>query len=269
MSKFKYGVELYSVKDELKKDMLSTLQRVKDMGYEAVEFAGGFQHTADEVKKALDETGLICCGWHTPWQYIEDEAFDKTVEYFHTIGNPYVIIPGLPQEMRGSREVWLNTAKLFNAAAKKLATEGLRLGYHNHAAELVPFTKDSDECAFTTLFDNTDESIIVQMDNGHVVNGRGIDMLSLLNRYKGRFTTVHLKPYSLEKGAQKAEDGYLTMIGDAEDDVPWSEFMTLCSEVGDTKWYIIEYESIRLYPEFDGVDLCLKALKKMEAEGKF
>jgi sugar phosphate isomerase/epimerase len=57
------------------------------------------------------------------------------------------------------------------------------------------------------------------------------------------------------------------MIG--EDDVPWHKFMTMCREIGGTEWYIVEYESIELYPEFEGVEKCLQALKKMEAEGKF
>jgi sugar phosphate isomerase/epimerase len=71
----------------------------------------------------------------------------------------------------------------------------------------------------------------------------------------------------LQKGSENPHDGYLTMIG--EDDVPWSQFMTMCRETGGTKWYIVEYESIELYPEFEGVEKCLQALKKMEAEGKF
>ncbi|MGI5851554.1 MAG: TIM barrel protein [Clostridiales bacterium] len=266
MGRYRYGLELYSVKNELEKDMPATLQRVKDMGYEAVEFFGAFRYPAKEVKQALDDAELVCCGWHTPWQYVLDDALNNTIEYFHVIENPYVIIPGLPREMTGSYEQWLQNAQLFNAVARKLSDHGLRLGYHNHAGELRPF-EDRDECPFTVLFDNTDPSIIVQMDNGHVLNGRGIDMLTLLKRYPGRYTTVHLKPYSLQKGSENPHDGYLTMIG--EDDVPWSQFMTMCRETGGTKWYIVEYESIELYPEFEGVEKCLQALKKMEAEGKF
>jgi sugar phosphate isomerase/epimerase len=87
MSKYNYGVELYSVKDELAKDMPGTLKKVKAMGYGGVEFFGGFIYPAADVKAAMDNAGVVCCGWHTPWSYVQDDLFDRTVEYFKTIGN--------------------------------------------------------------------------------------------------------------------------------------------------------------------------------------
>ena len=82
---------------------------------------------------------MVCCGWHTPWQYVTDDALYDTVEYFHTIENPYVIIPGLPKEMTGSYEQWLRNAELFNAASPQIIRSWIALGYHNHAGELRPF----------------------------------------------------------------------------------------------------------------------------------
>lgn len=264
MSKYRYGVELYSVKDELAKDMPGTLKSVREMGYLGVEFFGGFTFTAEAIKKELDANGLVCCGWHTPWSYVQDDLFDATVTYFKVIGNKNVIIPGIPDVMTENMEAAVKTAGLFNKIAEKLAVHGMRLGYHNHASELK-FYPNSSDCPFTALFDNTDPSIIVQMDNGHVINGRGIGILSLLRRYPNRYVTVHLKPYSLEKGAVSAEDGYNCMIGD--DDVPWMEFMSICSTTGGTEWFIVEYESASMYPELEGVKVCLEVLTAMEADG--
>lgn len=264
MSKYRYGVELYSVKDELAKDMPGTLKNVREMGYLGVEFFGGFTFTAEAIKKELDANGLVCCGWHTPWGYVQDDLFDATVKYFKTIGNKYVIIPGIPDEMTENMEAAVNTAGLFNKIASRLASHGMMLGYHNHASELK-FYPGSSECPLTALFDHTDPSIIVQMDNGHVINGRGIGIISLLRRYPNRYVTVHLKPYSLEKGAISSNDGYNCMIGD--DDVPWMEFMSICRTTGGTEWYIVEYESASMYPELVGVKKCLEALTAMEADG--
>ncbi|MDR1439756.1 MAG: sugar phosphate isomerase/epimerase [Clostridiales bacterium] len=265
MGKYRYGVELYSVKGELAKDMPGTLRAMKGMGYEGVEFFGEFKHTAAEVKEALDAANLACCGWHTPWSYVQDDKLESTADYFAAIGNQYVIVPGMPDELTATPEKAKQTAALYNAIAAKLSKRGMSIGYHNHASELH-FYAGSTACPFTALFDNTDPSVVVQMDNGHVVNGRGFGLLSLLRRYPGRYKTVHLKPYSLDKGAVDAENGYNTMIG--EDDVPWLDFMRICSASGGTQWFIVEYESAAMYPELDGVDQCIKALKKMESKGE-
>jgi len=258
---YRYAVELYSVRGDLDKDLLGTLTQVKEMGYEAVEFFGGFKHTAQEIKEALEKTGLEICGWHTPWDYVQDDKFDETVAYFKEIGNKYVIIPGLPGELTGSKESWLKVAEQFNLLSKKLQEHGMSIGYHNHASE---FHYMDGEQPFHILFSNTDPSVIVQVDNGHVLCGGG-DVMDAVTPYPGRAKTVHLKPY--KKGSENPYDGYDTMIG--EDDIPWAEFMKWCRDHGGTEWYIVEYESEKLYEPMVGIKKCLENLKKMEAEGLF
>lgn len=258
---YRYAVELYSVRGELEKDLMGTLERVRDMGYEAVEFFGEFRHPARVIKEALDKTGLICCGWHTPWTYVQDDRFDETVAYFKEIGNQNVIIPGLPRELTNSKEAWLKIAGEFNRLSEKLKRHGMRIGYHNHASE---FAYMDGEQPFHILFSNTVPDVIVQVDNGHVLRGGG-DVMAAITPYPGRAKSVHLKPYKL--GCENLNDGYDTMIG--EDDVPWTEFMTWCLKHGGTEWFIVEYESEKLYTPFEGIEKCLKVLKKMEAEGRF
>lgn len=263
-SKYNWAVELYAVRHELEKDMAGTLRRIAAMGYKGVEFAGGFVHTAQRVKAALDDAGLVCCGWHTPWNALDADRFFATVSYFKTIGNKYAIIPGLPAEMTASRAAWMATAEKFNERAAQLAEYGIKLGYHNHDAELKLY--EDGECPLTVLFDNTSENVLAQMDNGHVINGRGYDIMRLLKKYPGRFETVHAKPYSLELGKDEHIKGYDCMIGDKYDDVPWTEFMKFCREMHHTKWYIVEYET-NLMPEMEGTAKCMAALKAMEAAG--
>lgn len=264
MTKYLYGVELYSVKDELERDFQGTLKKVKTMGYKGVEFAGEMTHPASVVKQALDEVQLICCGWHTPWSAVQDDRLEATIDYFKTVGNQYVIIPGLPEDMMNSREKIIETAAVFNAIAARLGEQGMQLGFHNHAGQLKLYADGA--CPLTVLFDHTDDSVIVQIDNGHVVNGRGFDLMKLVRRYPGRLKTVHLKPYDLKKGAAEPEKGYQTMIG--EDDVPWSDFMRECQISGGTEWFIVEYESPEMYAELDGVRICLERLMTMEKEGR-
>lgn len=254
MSKYRYALELYSVRNELKADLRGTLKAVKAMGYEGVEFAGPFQHTAEETAAALQESGLVCCGWHTPWAALSDSQFEATVAYNKIVGNTRIMVPGLPKELTSSLTGWKSAAEQFNILSAKLRARGMMIGYHNHHAEFIPI---DGKVPYFLFFDETVDDVVVQIDNGNAMSGDA-DVMAIMNRYPGRFNAVHLKPYS------KA-DGFATMIG--EDDIPWAEFMEFCRTRGNTEWYIVEYECETLYTPMDGVDRCIKALKAMEKDG--
>ncbi len=265
MGNYAYALGLFSVRKSLEQNMPGTLMQVKSIGYEGVEFFGELRWKPEEVKEALDAAGLSLVGWHTRWADLQPDRFEDTVAYFQTIGNQHVIVPSLPGGMLATRESCIETAGKFNELAVKLAVFGMRIGYHNHASEM-PFFTESTDCPFTVFFDNTDPSVIVQMDNGNALSGNGPGLLSLLRRYAGRYTTIHLKPFSQGKGAVDKMEGFETMIG--EDDIPWMDFMYLCRTAGGVQWYVVEYESEKMYSEFEGVSLNLEALVKMEAEGR-
>jgi sugar phosphate isomerase/epimerase len=253
--KQRFALELYSVRDDLARDFLGTLKAVKAMGYEGVEFAGGYVHTAEEVAAALKETGLVCCGWHTPFDYVQDDKLEATIAYNKVIGNHYVIIPGVWGDYSASPAAWRKTAEIFNGISKKLTLQGMVKGYHNHDFEFKPL---DGEIPYNIFFDNTDKAVVMQLDNGNAMQG-GADTCALLKKYPGRAKTVHLKPYS-------QKDGFDTVIG--EDEVPWTEFMGLCQSVGGTEWYIVEYESEKLFTPLEGVKKNIDALRKLQAEGK-
>ncbi|MCL2605266.1 MAG: sugar phosphate isomerase/epimerase [Defluviitaleaceae bacterium] len=247
----KFGVQLYSVRDEFRKDMWGTLRKVKAMGYDAVEFFWEFTHTAQEIKAALKDTGLQCCGWHTPWHYLQPGNLMGTITYNKIIGNAELTVPGLPGEMTGSKAAWLETAKLFNDVAAKLAPYGMRLSYHNHGEE---FKTMEGDLPIRHLMDNTCPCIGLQLDNGNAFSaGADTDVYDPITRYPGRVRTIHHKPYSVEKG-------FATMIG--EDDIDWARFFALCDKHQNVDWHIVEYEDEK-YSQLEGIEICLKALRKL------
>ena len=252
----KYAVGLYSVRDELTKDLWGTLRKVKAMGYDGVEFYGGYRHTAQEVKAALDDTGLVCCGWHSGWDALSDEKFISTVTYNKILGNTEIVIPGLPEEMRNTKAACLETAKAFSEAANKLAYYGMKLAYHNHNWEFTPL---EGGLPIHYIYDNSCESVGLQLDNGNAWTASpDTDVYDPIVRYPYRMRTVHHKPFSLK-------DGHATMIG--EDDIDWSKVFKLCREHQNIEWHIIEYECEK-YTQFEGIEKCIKALRKLEKEGK-
>jgi sugar phosphate isomerase/epimerase len=256
MGRIPIGLELFSVRHELEEDVRDTLKAVADMGYEGVEFAGPPQHSAEELRGLLDEFGLACCGWHTPFNLVQDDKLEETIELNKTVGNKYVIVPGIPANLRSSRADWLKMAEFFNQLADKLAPHGMMTGYHNHHVEFEPM---DGEPPWDTFFGNTKKGVIMQLDLGNALRGGG-DLVSIMERYPGRAVTIHLKPYSKEAGKDNPGLGFRPLIG--EDDVPWDDIFRLCESTGETEWYIVEYES-DAYPPLESVERCLKNLKAM------
>jgi sugar phosphate isomerase/epimerase len=242
------GVQLYSVRSVAEKDLAGTLAKVAQMGYEGVEFAGYYGHNAKDIRKMLNDNKLVCCGTHTQMADLAEDKLAATLEFNKTLGNKYVIVPWLQPNEADPRQAWLAYAKRFNELAEKLAPQGMKIGYHNHAHDFAPV---GDTTGWDLLASNTRPDVIMQLDLGNAMSG-GADPITYLRRYPGRTVTIHLKEFSAtNKNA---------MIG--EGDVQWVEVFKLCRSIGGTRWYIIEEEK-DVYPPLEGIEISLKNLKKM------
>ena len=243
------GLQLYSVREDCKRDLPGTIAAVGKMGYDGVEFASYYDRSAEDLRKMLDDNGLVCCGTHTGLDTLLEDNLAKTIEFNKILGNKYLIVPGLPEKNRSSHQAWLDTAKLFNELAEKVKPHGMLVGYHNHGVE---FAAMDGELPWDTFFGNTKKDVVMQLDIGNAMSG-GADPLPYLYRYPERAITVHVKEFS--KTNDKA------LIG--EGDVNWKAFVALCKAVGNTEWYIIEQESYA-YKPIECVERCLKNLRKMK-----
>lgn len=249
MSYIPVAVEMYSVRKEFSDNPLKTMQALKTMGYEGVEFAGAPQYSNDFYAALLKETGLVCCGWHTPWNLFQGDALEETVQRNLAVGNKYLIVPWFQAP---TLEGWKEFGRQVNDVAAKLAKYGMRIGYHNHAHDFAPL---DGVRTWDTFFSVTDPRVLIQVDTGNAVAG-GADIMAELNgKCAGRAKTIHLKPYSQARQFEP-------MIG--EDECPWKEIFAFCQTQGDTEWYVIEYEC-EVYPALEAVEKCLKAVRAMQA----
>ena len=253
MGRIPIALQLYSVRRELARDLFGTLQAVARMGYEGVEFAGAPQHRPALIRALLDEAGLVCCGWHLPFELLQEDRLAETIAYQRAVGNRRLIVPGLPAS---SREDWMRMADYFNRLADRLAPYDLVVGYHNHTQEFSPV---DGETPWDIFFSRTDRRGIMQLDFGNAHAGNG-DVVAILKKYPGRAGTVHVKSYSRELGKSDRSRGYRPLIG--EDELPWPEIFQLCESTGGTDWYIVEYESDQ-YPPLEAVERFLERLKAM------
>lgn len=241
------GLQLYSVRQECEKDLLGTIAKVGAMGYEGVEFAGYFGHSAADIKKALDDAGLKCAGAHVGMHLMTPENFDATVEFHKGIGCEFLVIPWIPDEKRNSEAACAELGKELTELVAKIEAVGLRTGFHAHDGDMKPL--DNGKTAWTMIGENTPASFIMQYDTGNGMHG-GADPVAPILEFPGRATTVHLKEY---------QNGFGPVVGAG--DVPWAKVFEACETQGGTQWYIVEHE-LESDP-LGSVEECLANLKKM------
>ena len=251
MVKIPIALQLFSVREDCKRDLAATIESVAEMGYEGVEFAGYYGRSAKELRDILDTVGLKVCGTHVSLESLLGDELERTVEFNQILGNPFLVVPTLPGQRRKSKAAWLETARLINEIAERLRPEGIHVGYHNHAVEFQPI---DGELPWDIFFGTTITDVVMQLDTGNAMHG-GVsskEILEILKRYPGRATTVHLKEFS--------STNKQALIGEGE--MRWKEFFSLCETIGGTEWYVVEQESY-VVPPLECVKRCIKNLRKM------
>jgi sugar phosphate isomerase/epimerase len=237
------GLQLYSIREQCAKDLPGMLATVSKIGYKGVEFAGYHGRTAKELRKMLDDNGLVACGTHTPYESVQPDKLGETIEFNRTIGNRFLIVPWMEGK---TKDEWLAKAKEFNEIADKVKGQGMFVGYHAHAHD---FSKFDGVTAWDLFFGNTKPEVIMQLDTSNCREG-GADPVAVLKEYPGRARSIHIK------ASGGTPD---SVIG--EDKVNWKEVFAFCEGPGKTEWYVLEHESGK--DPVDAVTRSFAALKKM------
>ncbi len=250
MSKIPIALQLYSVRDECQEDFLDVIRKVGEMGYQGVEFAGFHGRTAGEVRSALDAAGLACAGSHTGIAALADESFDATLDYLAEVGCPYVIVPGIPEEMRSTPHACADTARRFSDLCARIEERGIRAGYHCHYGDMVQLA--DGRTAWYILGSMTPRSFVLQYDTANGMSA-GSDPVQPIRDWPGRGETIHLKEWAGRHGAAPIGEG----------DVPWTEVFAACEQLGGTVWYIVEHEGESNLPSLEAAQRCLSNLRAM------
>jgi sugar phosphate isomerase/epimerase len=191
------GLQLYTVRDQMKADLPGTLANVAAIGYKEVEFAGYFGRTPAAIRELLAVNGLTSPSTHVPIESMRKE-WPKVLDDARQIGHQWVVIPWLPEAERGGLDGWKRLAGEFNTAARAARDAGLRFAYHNHDFELTPIPAAASGGTGPTipldvLLAETDPSLVdFEMDLYWVVKGGG-DPSSYFKRFENRFPLVHVK----------------------------------------------------------------------------
>ncbi|HET9276754.1 MAG TPA: TIM barrel protein [Flavitalea sp.] len=244
------GIQLYSVRDDMKKDPLATLKQLAGIGYKHVEHANYvnrkfYGYSATEFKKILGDLGLNMPSGHTVmgkqhWDSSKNDFTDEwkwTVEDAAVLGQKLVISPWLDASLRQNYDDMKRYMEVFNKSGELCKKSGMKFGYHNHDFEFSQ--KLNDVMVYDIILQNTDPSLVAQqLDIGNMYNG-GAKALDIMKKYPGRFESMHVKDEIKASGGNEKYES--TILGKGI--VPVKEVIDLGRKSGGTIHFIIEQES--------------------------
>ena len=251
MATSQLAAQLYTVRDftNTPTEIATTMKKVKQLGYEAVQCSALGAIDAHELKRIVDGEGLTICATHTDYERMRDEP-QSVIDEHNLWGCRHAAIGGLPQEYR-SAEGYARFAREASEVAKRLAEGGLTFSYHNHSFELEKF---NGRTGLEILYEDSDPQYFKsELDTYWIQHGGG-DPAAWIRKLKGRAHIVHLKDMAMDGRTQLfAEVG--------EGNLNWPVILDACKEAG-VEWYIIEQDTCQRDP-FESLGISLRNLKEM------
>lgn len=195
---FLVALQIYSVRDDAEKDLFGTLKKVKEIGYDGVEFAGLYGHDPSEVKKMCEDVGLIPISAHVPLWDMKDDS--NLLESYKKIGCDYVAIPSLAMGYRPGQDKFFETIADINMFTEKAKETGIKLCYHNHDFE---FIKMDEKYGLDVLYDQV-PTLMAELDCCWI-RVAGEKPEEYIRKYADREEILHLKDYVGDKSQNMYE----------------------------------------------------------------
>lgn len=249
MATTQLAAQMYTLREFCKteKDLAESLKKVKKMGWDAVQMSGTVALPYSDLRKMLDDIGLVCCATHISYELMRDNPA-QVIQDHYTIQCKYPAIGGLPGAYRNA-EGYSKFAKEATQVGKKLAEGGLHFGYHNHSFELEKF---GDRTGLQMIYEDSDPKYLVAEIDTYWVQHGGGDAAAWIDKLKGRIPLVHLKDMTVR-------DGKPIMAEIGEGNMNWPAILAACKRAG-VEWYIVEQDTCERDP-FESLAISLKNLK--------
>lgn len=253
------GLELYSVRSELARDIPNTLRTVAKIGYETVEFYSPYFNWslpyAKEVRTMLDDLGLRCYSTHNSFEsFTPGATMAKAIELNQILGARIIVLASAPTATQ-SPDDWRALCEKLSSASEQFKPHGLFAGFHNHQPEWAPL--DGSKRIMDVIAANTPHDFVLQFDVGTCLSA-GADPVAWIKANPGRIRSVHLKDWA--PGDPAEEKNYRVLFGEGV--APWKEILDVAESVGGVEFYLLEQEGSR-FSEFETAQRCLEAWKRL------
>jgi sugar phosphate isomerase/epimerase len=252
--KYPIGLELYSVRGELGRDLPKTLKTVAEIGYQVVEFYSPyFKWTpvyAKEVRAQMDDLGLRCYSTHNGFEsFTPGENLAHAIELSQILGVRYIVLASAPGKTSGV-DGWKQLCEKLSTAVEQLKPHGLGAGYHNHQSEWAKL--EGGQSIMEVIAANTPKEFVLQLDVG-TCEEAGVDPVAWVKANPGRIKTMHLKDWA------PGDKGYRVLFGEGV--TPWKDLIAAAKDVGGAEYFLIEQEGSR-FSEFETAKRCLESWKQ-------
>ncbi len=250
------GLELYSVRNELKQNLEATVRAVAQMGYQGVEFYAPYfdwsENQTKQTRKLLDDLGIRCFSTHNDSSFLGPEKISRARDMNLILGSKYVVMASA--KPKPGPDGWKAVADSLNVAADQLEASGLKAGYHNHQRE---FTADGSQRPIEILAKNTKSSVMLQLDVGTCLEA-GSDPVAWIRANPGRIRSLHCKDWSPDPAK-----GYTVLFGEGSAD--WKNIFAAAESAGGVEYYLVEQEGSR-FSELETAERCLKSFRLKHAD---
>src|SRR6267154_4059744 len=249
------GLELYSVREALRRDPAGTVRAVAQLGYECVEFYAPYfdwsESETKQMKKLMDDLGIHCFSTHNNEAFFKPESIERARDRNLILGCKYIVLSS--SEEKSTLDAWKGLADSLNAIADKLEQSGLRVGCHNHQAEFRPI---QGRRPMEVLAKNTKPSVMLQLDVGTCIEA-GTDPVEWIRSNPGRIRSIHCKDWSPDAGK-----GYKVLFGEGAAD--WKAIFAAAESTGGVEYYLVEQEGSR-FSELETARRCLQTFRERHA----
>lgn len=197
------GLQLYSIRDSIRKDVPAAIQKVAEMGYTFVEPAGYadgkfYDMEPADFKALCEKNGMYVLSSHTSRELPNSSNYEATMDWWDkcidahvAVGAKYIVQPSMGRSAYESIANLKQWCDYFNTVGEKCNAKGIRFGYHNHNREFT--TVHGDTIMYDFMLQNTDPAkVMFQIDLYWCVEG-GKDPVEYFNKYPGRFELWHIK----------------------------------------------------------------------------
>lgn len=232
MPSIPFGLQLYSVRDYMDKDVQQTLSALHGFGYRHVELAGLHGLSPEAFKAKLDAAGLTPVSAHVMLDEMETN-YEQTLFMARLMGIEYLVVPWLGGEGFEEKDAWIDAAQRMDALGAKLRGDGIQLCYHNHSHE---FEERERERIFDIIFAYAaPENLMAELDTCWA-SVAGVDAAALIHRFGKRMPLLHIKDY---RHTGETPGHQLTELGRGL--MNWAEILEAARQTG-VRWYIIEQD---------------------------
>ncbi len=231
--KIPVGLELYSVREELAKDLFGTVKAVAKMGYEGVEFYSPYAEWkpdyAKTVRKLLDDLNIKCLSTHNSNQVFAPANIGRVAELNTILGSKLMVMASAGRVT--TIDGWKGVAETLSNAAEATESMGMKVGFHNHKVEFVPL---EGQMPMVVLAENTPKQVVLQLDVGTCIEA-GLDPVKWIKDHPGRIVSMHCKEWAPPPGK-----GFNAVFGEGA--AKWKDIFAAAEKSGGVEGYLIEWE---------------------------